>query len=139
MKYWDTKKTIVAVLLLIGVIFTWWLSNIFDQPTTKFDGKNRHDPDYIIRNYTANRININNKTQYIMRAELLKHYPDDNTASLLKLHITQQKPNQLPVYFTADKGFLSADGKILRLQGNVKQMQGGLTAKVGSMKIRLDR
>ena len=84
-------------------------------------------------------MNIDNKTQYIIRAKSLMHYPDDNTSSLLKLHITEIKFNQTPVHYIADKGFLSANGKILKLQGNVKQKHGGFTANIGTMKIRLNK
>jgi lipopolysaccharide export system protein LptC len=134
----DTKKIIIGIILLFGFAFTWWLSNKFEDPDTKFNYQKRHDPDYIIHKFSARQLGTRNNTQYILRAIKLVHYPDDNTAMLIKPQLTQIKKDGSPVHFRANKGWLSADGKTLKLQGNVVQRQGNIRASVGTMTIRLN-
>lgn len=134
----DTNKIIIVTLLFFGVAFTWWLSDKFEDPDTKFNYQKRHDPDYIIHKFSARQIGIRNNTQYILKAIKLVHYPDDNTTMLIKPQLTQIKKGSSPVHFRANKGWLSADGKTLKLHGNVIQQQGNNRASVGTMIIRLN-
>ena len=52
MKHWSSAL-FPLVLLLTLTSLTYWLRYVTDQPETRNDGKNRHDPDYIM--YDAQR------------------------------------------------------------------------------------
>ena len=71
------------VLLLAAVAaMTVWLDRQVQPPEAATHGKARHDPDYIVDNFTVTRIGPDGIVRYKMNARRMQHYPDDDTTDL---------------------------------------------------------
>lgn len=84
------------------------------------DGSTRHDPDYILNNFTTTRTDINGNLKYVLSAAEMKHYPDDDTTELQKPHFTQFSVEKPYTQIESDRGFVSSNGENIQFLGNVK-------------------
>jgi lipopolysaccharide export system protein LptC len=135
----------IVVFCGLGMLSLWLQYGLVeDQPVT-FDGRERHDPDYYIENFTAVGMGEDGKRHYIVEAERLVHYPDDDTALLDNPHIVQFEPGAAPRHTYSESGWVSSDGNEVLLTGNVKVIQGNNPQSGGGimttekLRILLDR
>lgn len=106
-------------LLTILAILTTWLQWKVQWTDLRRDGDQRHDPDYIIENFTATRLNAAGKPRSIMRAKKMTHYPDDDSTILEDITLTQYHDDGAPVTIRALHGNLSANGAEAHFIGKV--------------------
>ena len=71
----------VALLALVAAV-TVWLDREVQPPERSRDGKLRHDPDYMVENFSALRIGPDGLPRYALSARRMVHYPDDDTTHL---------------------------------------------------------
>lgn len=108
---------LVPLLLLLGA--TYWL-NLQVQPAASGANKNlRHDPDYIIDNFTATTLNEQGKIRFVMSAKKMWHYPDDDTTHLEAPRLESLAAERPPVRMTAQNGELSHKGNDVYLRNDV--------------------
>ena len=67
------------LLLLAG---TWWLNQQVQPLPPAADGSKRHDPDFIVSRFSATTLNENGTPHFLMSAEKMVHYPDNDTTYL---------------------------------------------------------
>jgi lipopolysaccharide export system protein LptC len=79
----------------------------------------RHDPDYLVHNFTTTTYNRDGAAESVMSAERMVHYPDDDTTELLRPRVVQSKPDEPRVTVRADRGTLSREGDEILLYDNV--------------------
>jgi len=79
----------------------------------------RHDPDYLVSNFTTTTYNADGAAETVMSAERMVHYPDDDTTELFAPRVVQAKPKQPRYSVRADRGQLSRDGDEIFLYGSV--------------------
>ena len=118
MKHWGSALFPLSILLALALL-TFWLRYATELPEERHDGKNRHDPDYIVSDVVMRKLDPNGLLQYTLRSIDVRHYPDDDTTDLLKPRLTHQSEKKAPVTMSADKGHLSDDNKRVDLTGNV--------------------
>ena len=140
------EKILLATIFSVLVGLSLWLQyGILEEPQEYVDGKSRHDPDYYIENFTAVGMDEKGKRKYILEAERLVHYPDDDTALLDNPHLIQYAPGQAPRHTYAESGWFAADGNEILLTGNVRVIQGHDANAAGGimtserMRVLLDR
>jgi len=114
----------VAVITALVGLSLWLQFGIIDTPSIAVDEEETHDPDYYIENFTAIGMDDEGNRKYILEAERLVHYPDDDTALLDNPHIIQYEPGQAPRHTYAESGWVSSDGDEVLLTGNVRVIQG---------------
>lgn len=116
------RPTILFPLALLALLalLTLWIERSVQPPEKKLDGSTRHDPDYILNNFTTTRTDINGNLKYVLSAEEMKHYPDDDTTELRKPHFTQFSVEKPYTKVESDRGFVSSDGENVQFLGNVK-------------------
>jgi lipopolysaccharide export system protein LptC len=137
------KLLIVGILILFAAFSFWLQMGIEDRPEREEDPRARHDPDYYIENFTTTGMDETGHPRYVLKAERLVHYPDDNTALLDKPCLTQFEPGEAPTRTCAESGWVSPDGEEVLLDGNVRVVQEGSAAGAGGvattdrMRIRL--
>ena len=108
---------LLPLLLLLGA--TYWL-NLQVQSGASTGGKNqRHDPDYIIDNFTATTLDTQGKVRFVMSAQKMWHYPDDDSTHLDAPHIVSLSPEYPPVTIKALKGEISRKGEDVFLRDDV--------------------
>jgi lipopolysaccharide export system protein LptC len=117
------RLAIAAVLIALAAL-SWWLPNATTTRSGLFDSESRHDPDYIIDNFTATEMNAQGQRKHELRAAKLVHYADDDSADLTQPYLIQFPPDAAPVHTRADRGRVSPDGKEILMQGNVRVTRG---------------
>ena len=135
----------IAILGLVGLLSIWLQTEIRDENPATVDFLNRHDPDYYIENFTATGMNEVGQRAYILQAERMAHFPDDDSALLDNPHLIEFAEGAAPRHTYAKSGWLAGGGDELLLEGDVKIVQEagfgnpGGTAKAKRMKFRLDK
>ncbi|MEJ5209965.1 MAG: LPS export ABC transporter periplasmic protein LptC [Burkholderiales bacterium] len=111
-----------AALGLLGLFaaLTYWLAQAVEPPPPKRDGSTRHDPDFIVENFSAVRLGEDGKPRFTLAAVKMTHYPDTETSELVRPHFTRFSPTAAPLHALAQKGTVSRDGEEVYLRDNVR-------------------
>ena len=117
MKHWPSALFPLALLLTLTGL-TFWLRYITELPEARNDGRNRHDPDYIMHNATLRKIGRNGALEYTLKADTATHYPDDETLDVVKPNLVHAG-KEAPVTVTADTARVSENNERIDLNGNV--------------------
>jgi lipopolysaccharide export system protein LptC len=105
--------------LAVLAFLTFWLSNFVQPLNLRPDGKLRHDPDLVVNQFFAQKLNPMGDVQYALRAEQMSHYPDDDSTILNAVVFTATEPGKPPLVASAPQGkLLGADDEIV-LDGGV--------------------
>jgi lipopolysaccharide export system protein LptC len=108
----------LAVLaLLVGL--TLWLNALVQAPVARADGSLRHDPDLMVENFNARKLDTNGQVLYTLAARKMVHYPDDDSALLESVTLEAFEPRQPKMTATADHGRLEQGGDRVWIEGNV--------------------
>lgn len=118
------KIVYMTVFACLGLLSVWLQFGFMEQPVKSFNGNERHDPDYYMENFTAVGMDKTGRRKYIVEAERMVHYPDDDTALLDNPHIIQYKPGVAPRHSYSESGWMSSNGNEVLLTGNVRVIQG---------------
>lgn len=108
-----------AGLLLLLAMLSFWLNRTVQPPQPKNDGSSRHDPDYIVENFTTTRMGANGLPHHTLTATKMVHYPDDDTTHLDRPHFTRFESGMAPLHIESAKGLLSKEGEHAYFTGNV--------------------
>ena len=121
MKHWGSALFPLSLLLVLTLL-TFWLRYATEMAEPNRDGKNRHDPDYILSDIVLRKLDQNGQLKYTLRAADVRHYPDDDTTDLTRPNLVNQnrKDGKPPVTISADRGRLSNDNDQVDLTGNVR-------------------
>lgn len=134
--------TILGMFGLFGI----YLQNqmVEDEPELQ-NFNDRHDPDYYIENFTATGLDKDGQRRFVIEAERMAHFPDDDTALLDYPHVIEFELGLAPRHTYADSGWMNSNGDEIILTGNVKivveaDSRGpGGTMKAKRMRILLDK
>jgi len=104
------------LMLLAG---TYWLSRqVLPLPPTP-DYKARHDPDYIVTNFSAVTLNAQGAPRFKVAAQQMEHYPDDDTTHLLAPSLISPSADKPPIQISAKRGEVSHNGDEVFLRDDV--------------------
>ena len=117
------KISFILLFGVLGLLSMWLQFGIIEREQVEFDGNERHDPDYYIENFTAVGMDETGARRYVLEAERLVHYPDDDTALLDNPHIIQYEDGAPPRHTYSESGWISSDGNEVLLTGNVRVIQ----------------
>jgi lipopolysaccharide export system protein LptC len=123
------NRVALAVALLGLAALVWWLPNALTPRGELFEGEKRHEPDYIIENFTATVMDPHGHRKHELRAHRLEHFPDDDTVTLDRPYLVQYKPDGPPLHTRADRGFTTTTSKEIVMRGNVRVTR---SARAGS-------
>jgi lipopolysaccharide export system protein LptC len=108
---------LAALGLLVAL--TLWLEQLVQPSTARADGSMRHDPDLVVENFNARKLNIEGAVQYTLAARKMVHYPDDDSALLESLTLEAFEPRQPKMTITAQNGRLEQGGDRVFMEGDV--------------------
>lgn len=111
----STLFPILMLILLAGL--TLWLERA-SQPEAAASRAARHDPDYIIDNFTAKRFDAQGKLYQTLEASQMRHYPDDDSSEAdapRMIYHSEQK-----TFLRADTAWIDSGGKTVVLKENVQ-------------------
>ncbi len=114
------------LLLLAG---TYWLSLQVKPPPHKADDSKRHDPDYIVDNFSAITLDQQGLPRFMMSARKMVHYPDDDSTHLDEPQLNSFYPDQPAIIAFSRKGEISSKGKDVFLRDDVKLIRAASAAQ----------
>ena len=106
-------------ILAMLVALTWWLDQLVQPPPARNDGKQRHDPDLIVDNFSARKFGDDGRVLYTLVARKMVHYPDDDSALLERIDFEAYEPRQPRVTIASENGRLLEGGDKVWFEGNV--------------------
>lgn len=113
-----TWSVLLPLLLLLGA--TYWLNQQVQPLPPQPNDSKRHDPDYIINDLSVTTLDAHGKPHYLMDAEKMIHYPDDDSTQMVEPRLTSLYPDRPPVHVSARRGKLSSEGDQVFLYDDVK-------------------
>ena len=114
----STTRIFPLALMLALALLTFYLERTVrddDSPPAL----RRHDPDYVVTNFTTTTYTGEGAVETVMSAERMVHYPDDDTTELFAPRVVYAKPQQPRFSVRAERGELSRDGDEIFLYGDV--------------------
>jgi lipopolysaccharide export system protein LptC len=119
MKLWGSALFPLSILLVLAGL-TFWLRYVTELPSERHDGKNRHDPDYIVNQATIRKFDLTGALVYTIKSPEIRHYPDDDTADLLKPDVLYLSDKRPPVTMSAERGHINKVDSRVDLYGDVR-------------------
>jgi lipopolysaccharide export system protein LptC len=104
------------LLLLAG---SYWLNLQVESPESAANKNLRHDPDYMIDNFTATTLDEQGKIRFVMSAKKMWHYPDDDSTHLETPRFESMTAEYPPMRISAKKGEISRKGDEVFLRDEV--------------------
>ena len=119
MKNWSSAIFPLTILLALTAL-TFWLRYATELSSPRHDGKNRHDPDYIVTDSTLRKLDNNGNLRYTLHTAEIRHYPDDDTTDLVKPNVVYLHATKPPVTLSAERGHMNKAAKQVDLFGDVR-------------------
>lgn len=117
-RYW---LPLFPMLGLLGV--TYWLNQQVQPESAKLDSSKRHDPDAIMENFSAIRLNELGAPRFIMAAKKMQHYPDDDSTTLEVPRLTTLSAENPAIHIVARQGIVSSRGDEVFLHHDVEVLR----------------
>lgn len=114
----STTRIFPLALMLALALLTFYLERTVRDEEAKPPAR-RHDPDYIVTNFTTTTYNGDGLALSVLSADKMVHYPDDDSTVLLAPRVQQTKADEPRITVTAERGALSGDGAEIFLYDNV--------------------
>ncbi len=108
---------LLPLLLLLAA--TYWLNKQVQPIAPASDSNLRHDPDYIINNFTATSLDTQGRPRFIMSAQKMWHYPDDDSTHLDAPQLVSLLAEHPPMRTSALRGTISSKGDEVFLYDDV--------------------
>ncbi|MES1983193.1 MAG: LPS export ABC transporter periplasmic protein LptC [Pseudomonadota bacterium] len=109
---------VLPLVLLLAA--TYWLSQQVQPLAPVQDRSKRHDPDAIVYKFSAVTLNNQGTPRFIMSAQQMTHYPDDNSAHLEEVQLSSLYTDRPAIYTTARHGEVTSQGDDVFLRDEVK-------------------
>lgn len=112
-------RWVTLFVLLLFLVLTSWIHNSLQEDQAP-KVKDRGEPDSVMWDFKRTDMDINGRPKAKLQAELMKHYPLDDSVELEApvMEIYNEK-NVMPWHVTGERGWLSGDGEKLLLYGKV--------------------
>ena len=131
---------ILALLIGAAAGSAWLLKWLSEDPGRRVRTDQRA-PDYYMEDFTTLIMKQDGKPKNKLAAAYLAHYPDDDSTELLKPSMEIFREDKLPLYITAEKGFMEGDDDTILLYGIVKIWEydetGSATLEVSTTDVRM--
>ena len=110
-----------VLLLTVLTGLTFWLNQAI-QPDAAAPEAGRQDPDYIVENVTAHRMDAEGRIKHTLRAERLTHYPHDDSTHLVAPHFTSHA-SRTPMTITSRTARVSSGGEHVYFETDVRAVR----------------
>jgi len=124
-----------ALPLLLLLAGSYWLSLQVKPLPPAPDYKARHDPDYILENFSAVTLGVQGSPRYLVAASRMEHYPDNDATYLTEPRLTSPYRDKPPVHISAERGEVSHNGDEIFLHDNVRVLR---EASANAAEMRID-
>lgn len=104
-RYWLPLLPMLALLA-----FVYWLDSQVQQEGSSAIQNQRHDPDVIMDNFSATRMDQQGVPRFLLSARQLRHYPDDDSTELDLPRLTMLTAERPEVRMSGKRGLVSSRG-----------------------------
>jgi lipopolysaccharide export system protein LptC len=134
------RTAIVFPLVLAGLmaLLTFWIYQTVEEQGPKIDGSNRHDPDYIMQNFVTTQTDANGKLRYLLAANKMMHFPDDDSTELEQPKFTQYATDKPYTKIKGNRANVSSDGEEIEVLEDVMVVRQA-SAEKGEMQVFTDK
>lgn len=126
----------LIVLALLAAL-TYWIDRTVQPPAPKRDGSTRHDPDYIVNNFTSAKSDEKGNPRYTLSGVEMRHFPDDDSTELVKPAFSQFSLKKPTTTVSGDRGMISSNGENVYFMDNVKVVRAA-SAQKGELTVLTD-
>jgi lipopolysaccharide export system protein LptC len=118
---YDRLAALLAIFLLsILAAFTFYLAEFADRGNKPAESKAlRHEQDYFVERFTLVKLNAQGQPAFRLAADLMRHFPDDDTTELVKPTLVSLDKRKPVITVVSDTGKAGPQGDITELFGNV--------------------
>lgn len=106
--------------LLFLLAAAYWLNQQVQPLPAKPDSSKRHDPDFMVNNFSATTLNEQGTPHFMITAKNMLHYPDDDSTHLEDPQITSLSADRSALHASAGTGSISGKGDEVFLRDDVK-------------------
>lgn len=106
--------------LLLILAAAYWLNQQVRPLPGDSGSEKRHDPDFIIDKFTATTYDEQGAPRFLMTAQKMTHYPDDDSTHVEDPRLTSFFPGRPLIYTTARRGEISSKGEEVFLHDDVR-------------------
>jgi lipopolysaccharide export system protein LptC len=117
-RYW---LPLLPLLVLLGA--TYWLNQQVQPEPARPDAGKRHDPDAIMDNFSAIKLNGQGVPRFIMTANRMQHYPDDDSTTLEVPRLTMLSADRPAIHTIARRAIVSSKGDEIFLHEDVEVLR----------------
>jgi lipopolysaccharide export system protein LptC len=120
-RLYDRLAALLAIFLLsILAAFTYYLAEFANRGDKVTESKVvRHEQDYFVERFTLIKLNAQGQPTFRLAAELMKHFPDDDTIEFTKPKLISLDKSKPVITVVSDSGKAGPQGDITELFGNV--------------------
>jgi lipopolysaccharide export system protein LptC len=116
-----------VLVLLVGLTF--WLSSFVQYDSARKAAAARHEPDLIVEKFAARKLSEKGDVQYMVNADKMMHFADDDSSTLNEVTFTAIQPGQPKMTARAPRGQLLRGGDEIILDGGVLVESSAMPAK----------
>jgi lipopolysaccharide export system protein LptC len=111
---------ITAIATLLLGVFSFWLWQDLDQEEVTARLAAPHERDYYIEDMTRTTTGVAGELKNILRADLVEHFPDDDSTELASPHLEIYNGQVQPWHVIAERGWVSSGNDVVLLHGEVE-------------------
>ncbi len=115
----STTRLFPLLLMAALALLTFWLDHQVQVEGGEHPSLRRHDPDYLVTNFTTTTYNHDGQAVNSLAAAQMQHYPDDDSTEVIAPRLVQSKPEQPRYTIQADRGQISREGDEIFLYDHV--------------------
>lgn len=117
-RYWLPLLPLLALLA-----FVYWLDQQAQQEVAATMKSQRHDPDGIMDNFHATKMDLQGVPRFLLSAKQLRHYPDHDTTELDMPRMTMLTQDRPPVHMNGKSGNISSGGNEVVFRDDVSVLR----------------
>jgi len=122
----------LIILPALGILaVAYWVNLAVEIPPQKTNGKQRHDPDFMVENFSATTLSKAGMPQYKMSAVKMLHYPDDDSTHIETIQLTSIYPDRPSMHISAKVGTISGKGDEVFLRDEVRLVRDAGATRSG--------
>lgn len=110
------------LLLAILAALTFWLDQAVQQGTQAAENE-RADPDFIVDNVVARRLDVNGNVKHTLYASKMSHFPLDDSTHLVSPRFISNASATAPVTITSRTARVSSGGENVYFEDDVKAVR----------------
>ncbi|MBI1731330.1 MAG: LPS export ABC transporter periplasmic protein LptC [Gammaproteobacteria bacterium] len=109
---------LLGLFLVAGL--TTWLLRYLTAERGGPDAGAFHDPDYYMEDFSTLTMEEDGRPKHRLRAVYMAHYPADDTTELLRPGMEIYRIGRLPLFISAERGWVTDDNNVVILRGAVR-------------------